>query len=117
MSAKSMLIAAPVAVLLCGAVTGAALASGGGGGGFSGAPSYSAPAYNAVEEYQKGVAALKGGDYREADRAFSHVLEVAPKDSNTLFAMGLNKVGEKDLKGAAKFYDLNRAGFAGGPNS
>ncbi len=89
-------------------MTGAALASGGGGGGgFSGggAPSFSAPAYNAVEEYRKGVAALKDGEYREADRAFSHVLEVAPKDSNTLFAMGLTKAGEKDLKGAARFYD------------
>jgi Tfp pilus assembly protein PilF len=112
MSAKNMLVAAPVAALLCGAMAGAALASGGGGGGsgfggggFGSAPSNSAPAYNAVEEYQKGVAALKDGDYREADRAFSHVIEVAPKDSTTLFAMGLAKAGEKDLRGAAKFYD------------
>jgi len=109
MSARNALVGASASVLLC-AMAGVALASGGGGGGGGGgfgggAPSVSAPAYNAVEEYQKGVAALKGGEYRDADRAFGHVLEVVPKDANTLFAMGLTKAGEKDLKGAARFYD------------
>src|ERR1700735_5198025 len=101
MSARNLLLGASASILL-GLTAGAALASGGGGGGggFGGGggggfPRDSAPRYNAVEEYQKGVAALKDAQYRDAERYFGHVLEVAPKDPNTLFALGMTKAGEK----------------------
>jgi len=113
MSGRQVLAGVSAATLLC-AAAGMALASGGGGGGMSpgmgmgsggGAPSMSAPRYNAVEEYRNGLAALQSSDYRTADKDFSHVLEVDPKDADTLFGMGLAKAGEKDPKSAAKFYD------------
>lgn len=91
---------------LIGMPAGTAQASGGGGGGGGGGvPSVSAPRYNVVEEYQSGVTALQSGDYRKADKNLGHVLEVAPKEPHALFAMGLAKAGEKDFKGASRFYD------------
>jgi Flp pilus assembly protein TadD len=86
-------------------VAGAAVASGGGGGGMSEMPSASGPAYDPVAEYQTGVAALRGSDFKTAEKAFGHVLEVNPKDANTLFLMGVTKTGKGDLKAAQKFYE------------
>jgi tetratricopeptide (TPR) repeat protein len=94
---------------VCALAAGAALASsgGGGGGGMGGAmmPSASAPSYNPVEEFHKGVDALKGQRYREAINAFDKVLAVAPKDSNTWTLMGLSKEGAGDMKGARTAYE------------
>jgi Flp pilus assembly protein TadD len=97
-----------ISVLAAGALAlagGAALASGGGGGGMSEMPSVSGPAYDPVAEYQKGVAALRANDFKSAEKAFGHVLEVNPKDANTLFLMGVAKTGKGDLKGAQKYYE------------
>ena len=97
-----------ISVLAAGALAlagGAALASGGGGGGMSEMPSASGPAYDPVAEYQKGVAALRANDFKGAEKAFGHVLEVNPKDANTLFLMGVSKAGKGDLKGAQKYYE------------
>ncbi|QUD87829.1 tetratricopeptide repeat protein [Phenylobacterium montanum] len=80
-------------------------ASGGGGGGMGGMPSMEAPQYDPVVEYQNGIAALKGGDYKAAERDFDHVLDVAPKNADALSMMGLAKSGKGDLKGAQRFYE------------
>jgi tetratricopeptide (TPR) repeat protein len=86
---------------------GAALASsgGGGGGGMGSMPSVSAPQYDVVQEYQQGVEALGANRYKDAERAFSHVLEVSPRDLNSLYMTGLAKAGEKDAKGASRFFE------------
>jgi tetratricopeptide (TPR) repeat protein len=84
---------------------GAAFASGSGGGGMSESPSASAPAYDPVAEYQKGVAALEASNFKDAERAFNHVLEVAPTDANSLYLLGVAKSGKGDLKGAQKAYE------------
>lgn len=104
---KVWLVATAAGVLVSGAGVGSSLAAGGGGGGgmTGGAPSSSAPSYDPVQEYQKGVQALKDGKWKDAQRAFDHVLSVAPKDSNTWTLMGLSKSGGGDLKGAAKAYE------------
>jgi tetratricopeptide (TPR) repeat protein len=78
-----------------------ALAAGGGGGGGS-LPSSSAPAYDPAADYAKGSAALRAGNYREADRAFRRVLQATPRDVNTLVLSGVSKAGLGDFKGAAK---------------
>ncbi|MDB5429082.1 MAG: hypothetical protein JWP35_198 [Caulobacter sp.] len=98
-------LAAALAAGAMAAASGMALASGGGGGGMSEMPSASGPAYDPVAEYQKGVAALRASDFKSAEKAFGHVLEVNPKDANTLFLMGVSKAGKGDLKGAQKYYD------------
>lgn len=80
-------------------------ASGGGGMGGGEMPSMAAPAYDPVVEYQKGVAALKAGDYRAAERDLDHVLQVAPTDPDALFLMGLAKNGKGDVKGAQRSFE------------
>lgn len=100
MTSALTLIAAPLA----------AHASGGGGGGMGmmgggGMPSSQAPAYDPVEEYRNGVADLQAGKFKDAERDFDHVLEVAPKSADALFMQGLARTGRGDLKGAARDYE------------
>ena len=83
-----------------------AWASGGGGmGGGMSMPSAQAPQYDPVEEYRNGVAALQAGKFRDAERDFDHVLDVAPRNADALFMMGMAKSGKGDLKGAARSYE------------
>jgi len=70
-----------------------------------GMPSIQAPAYDPVEEYRNGVAALQAGKFKDAERDFDHVLDVAPRNADALFMMGLAKTGKGDLKGAARAYE------------
>lgn len=79
-------------------------ASGGGGGGMSTAPSTSAPQYDAVAEYLKGVSALQAKNFKAAKLAFDHALTVSPRDANTQYLAGVARTGLSDLKGARKFY-------------
>ena len=83
-----------------------AIASGGGGGGgMGGMPSAQAPSYDPVEEYRNGVADLQAGKFKDAERDFDHVLDVAPRNADALFMMGVAKSGRGDLKGAARSYE------------
>lgn len=78
-------------------------ANGDGGGGAYGnneMPSVSAPRYDAAKEYQKGADALKAKDFKAADTAFEHVIEVAPNNANALTLSGVAKLGLNDMKGA-----------------
>jgi tetratricopeptide (TPR) repeat protein len=96
------------AMALLGAPMGAlASGGGGGGGGFGGGsvPSAQAPSYDPVVEYRNGLADLQSGKFKDAERDFDHVLEVAPKNADALFMMGMAKVGRGDLKGAERAYE------------
>jgi tetratricopeptide (TPR) repeat protein len=108
LSAQGMgrLLAAGSAVALIGAAQ-AAWASGGGGmgGGGMSMPSVQAPTYDPVEEYRNGVGYLQTGKFKEAEHAFDHVLDVAPRNADALFMMGMAKTGRGDLKGAARYYE------------
>jgi tetratricopeptide (TPR) repeat protein len=104
----SMRVAAFSLGLLAGAglsVGTADAASGGGSGGGPMSPSASAPQYDAAAEYRKGLEALKANDFKSAERAFGHVLEVAPDNAPTLVLYGMAKAGQDDLKGARKAYE------------
>lgn len=79
------------------------LANPGGSGG--NAPSASAPGYDPAAEYRKGIEALQAERYKEARKAFEHVLAVAPGDANTNLLAGLAAAGLNDLKGARKYYE------------
>jgi tetratricopeptide (TPR) repeat protein len=87
--------------------SGAALASGGGGGGgnLGAMPSASAPQYDVVQEYQNGVQALGANRYKDAERSFGHVLDMSPRDVNSLYMMGMARAGENDAKGASRFFE------------
>jgi tetratricopeptide (TPR) repeat protein len=99
------LLAAGSAVALLGAGS-AAWASGGGGmGGGMSMPSVQAPTYDPVEEYRNGIAALQAGKFKDAQHSFDHVLDVAPRNPDALFMMGMAKSGAGDLKGAARYYE------------
>jgi len=52
-------------------------------------------------EFHKGAEALKAGDFREAQKAFSKVLYLAPSNADVLFALGVADVGLGDLNSGA----------------
>ena len=62
------------------ALGGAAFAAGGGGGGGGGmdVPSASGPTYDPAVEYAKGVSALNGQNYKDAEKAFKRVVAARP---------------------------------------
>ena len=81
-----------------------ALSSGGGGGGGEGAsmPSSSAPEYDPVVEYRKGVDAFEAKDFKKAAAAFRHVVAVAPTHAPAQYLLGASLVGMGDYKHAIK---------------
>ncbi len=82
------------------------LAAGSGGGGGGGSfPSDSAPQYDPVVEYSKGIAALKANDFKAARTAFDRVLASAPRDANTNLLAGMAREGLGDWNGARKFFE------------
>lgn len=95
-------IAAVGAIALTGS---AALAAGSGGSGSGDMPSASGPAYDPVEEYQKGVAALDAGDYKQAQKAFIRVTAVAPQAPEAWFGLGRARSEAGDVKGARKAFE------------
>ena len=99
---KRALLIAVAAIAFSGAP---ALAGGSSGGSGSTAPSSSGPSYDPVEEYQKGVDALKSGEYKKAERAFKRVTKVAKKDANTRYMLGLAHLGQEENKAAAKSFE------------
>ena len=68
-------------------------------------PSSSAPSYDPAAEYMKGVAALNGQKYKEAERALSNVVEAAPKNADAWRLLGMANAGQNDLKGARRAYE------------
>ena len=95
-------------VLLC-AAFGAVpvLANGGGGGGGMGSnmmPSASSPNYDTAKEYQSGVAALKAGDFKAADKNFDHVLSDVPRSENALILSGFTKAQLGNFSAARSAY-------------
>ena len=88
-------------------LAGGALASGGGGGGGGGGGDMGSagPQYDPVAEYQKGVAALQASKWKDAERAFQHVTEAAPKAPEGWFFLGFSRAGQGDFKGARKAYE------------
>ena len=92
-----------VALILALASAQPALSSGGGGGG-GGAemPSSSAPAYDPVVEYRKGIAAFEAKDYKKAAAAFKHVVAVVPTHAPAQYLLGASLMGQGDYKRAIK---------------
>lgn len=86
----------------------AVLADGGGGGGNmrpNNAPSMSARSYDPTAEYKKGLEALQAQNYKDADRAFGHVLQSLPRDPNSNYMAGMARAGLGELKDASRFFE------------
>jgi tetratricopeptide (TPR) repeat protein len=82
------------------AVTPAWSAGGGGGGGGMSMPSDSAPQYDPVAEYQKGITAYQASDFKGAMRAFRNVLSVSPKHAPAQYLLGSSYMQLGDFKKA-----------------
>jgi tetratricopeptide (TPR) repeat protein len=95
-----MLIAVAAAAL----VATPALAAGGGGGGGGGGPSASGSRVDPVKRYAQGVEFMKAGNFKQAEKAFDDVLDVAAKDANTNYMMALAQVGQQDFNSARKYF-------------
>lgn len=100
-----LMIATAATAILAWSITGMALADGGGGGGGGGMPSISAPTYDPAVEYAKGVALMRGKDFKGAEKAFARVLSVLPKNADTLLLMGVSQSEQGNLKGARRAFE------------
>jgi tetratricopeptide (TPR) repeat protein len=111
MKRGQVILIASLAVL----IAAPALAASGGGGGGGGAPSASGSGVDPAKRYAQGVDLLKAGNYKQAEKAFDDVLDVAAKDANTNYMMALSQVGQDDFNSARKYlrnavkYDANHA--------
>lgn len=93
---------AALTLILALGVAGPALSSGGGGGGGSEMPSMSAPQYDPVVEYRKGIEAFEANDYKKAATAFKHVVAVVPTHAPAQYLLGASLMGQGDYKHAIK---------------
>lgn len=80
-----------------------ALAANGGGSGGGGSPSAGSN-IDPAKRYAQGVDLLKAGNYKQAEKAFDDVLDVATKDANVNYMMALSQVGQNDLNSARKYF-------------
>jgi tetratricopeptide (TPR) repeat protein len=108
-----LLIAAATAAIL---VQTPAIAANGGGSGGGGGPSGSGGSnVDPAKRYAQGVEFLKASNFKQAERAFDDVLDVAGKDANANYMMALSQVGQQDFGNARKYlrnavkYDANHA--------
>ena len=105
---RTLLIAASIV-----AIATPVIAESGGSSGGGGAPS--ASGFDPAKRYAAGVDYLDKKNYKQAERAFEDVLDVAARDANTNYMMALAQVGQEDFKNARKFlrnavkYDSNHA--------
>ena len=112
-SSRLLLAAAALAALV--ATPAIAAGGGGSGGGSSGGPSMSSSRVDPAKRYAQGVEFLKAQNYKQAEKAFDDVLDVAAKDPNTNFMMSLAQIGQQDFNNARKYlrnavkYDGNNA--------
>ncbi len=81
-----------------------AVAANGGGGGGGGSPSASGSGVDPAKRYAQGVELMKAGNYKQAEKAFDDVLDVAGKDANANYMMALAQVGQQDFNNARKFF-------------
>ena len=99
---RTMMLLAGVGLFACaGALAAPADPPGGAGGGASN----SAPRYDPVVEYRKGVEALQAERYKDALKAFERVLAVASTDANANYLAGRSAVGLQDFKKARRYYE------------
>jgi tetratricopeptide (TPR) repeat protein len=93
-----------------------AVASGGGGMGGGSMPSFTAPQYDPVQEYQQGMSDYQAGQFKSAARHFENVTDTQGHDANAWYMLGMARSGAGDLKGAekslAKSAKLDPAPFA-----
>ncbi|MFN3511777.1 MAG: tetratricopeptide repeat protein [Phenylobacterium sp.] len=96
-------------ILLAGAMlallAGPAWSAGSGGGGGGDLPSASGPSYDPAAEYAKGVAALNAGQAREAERAFTRVVQALPRNAEAWRLLGAANAAQDDHKGARRAYE------------
>jgi tetratricopeptide (TPR) repeat protein len=102
MSQKLNLTAALLALSLAMLPAQQAWTAGGGGGGGASMPSSSAPQYDPVAEYRKGVEAYQAKDYKKAAAAFERVVSVVPNHAPAQYLLGASQIGLGNFKKAKR---------------
>jgi Flp pilus assembly protein TadD len=106
-AAGATLVALPTFTVAMGGGGGMGMGGNGAVGGRMGMsePSSIQPEYDPAQEYQKGTAAFQAGKYKDAIRAFQHVVDAEPKSADGWLMLGESKSGAGDEKGAEKAYE------------
>ena len=68
------------------------------------APSTSARAYDPTQDYTRGLAALKAGQYHDAAKSLKRVTKAVPNNAETWRLLGEAEAGDGDWKGSGKAY-------------
>lgn len=105
---KKSLRATLVASVILGLAGPALAASGQGSGPIAGANNdelLNQTVYDPVEEYNKGVAALKEQRWQDAQRALSRLTAVSPRNAEAWRLLGMANAGQNDLKAAKRAYE------------
>ena len=102
---RSTSLVAGLALVIALLASPGARAAGSGGSGSGGVPSASAPTYDPADEYRKGVTALNDKKFKDAARAFGHVLDSTPRDPHANYLAGLANAGLGDFKRARSFFE------------
>jgi tetratricopeptide (TPR) repeat protein len=96
------LYAVAAAALILGAVFAQPVLAASGGGSMGGGSAPSGSTVDPAKAYQEGVAALNARDYRRAISKLRQVLDVAPNDPTTNYALGLAFIGDGQVRDARR---------------
>ncbi|MEQ8177094.1 MAG: tetratricopeptide repeat protein [Amphiplicatus sp.] len=96
-SITSMLLAAVSVAAFVSAAPSIAAPSGGG--------SLPSQQVDPAEAYREGVEALQAEDYKKAEKKFGEVLEVAPKNPEANYFMGVAKVARGKTKSSVRYFE------------
>ncbi len=102
MSGRSVSLAGAIALSLAMLPLQPAWSAGGGGGSGASMPSSSAPQYDPVAEYRKGVEAYQAADYKTAAAAFGRVVAVVPNHAPAQYLLGASQIGLGNYKKAKR---------------
>jgi len=98
---KALALGAAASLFVLAPDPGSRAAAMGGGG----SPSASAPVYDSAADYAAGLAALKAGEFKAAEKSLSRVASAAPDSAEVWRLLGEANAGQNDLKGARKAYE------------
>lgn len=106
MKTISTLCASALALTFLSVTPSYAAGSGSTGGSLGGSSNRNVPTtvYNPVQDYQKGVSAIKAQNYKQADKMFGRVLKATRRDAGANYYMGVAKAGQNKDKSSIRYF-------------
>jgi tetratricopeptide (TPR) repeat protein len=103
---RNLRFAMSMALAMTVAIAANVLASGGGGGSSAPSmPSVSTPQYDPAVEFKNGLDAMKASRFKDAQRAFDHVLAVDSRHVQANFMAGFSRASQGNDKAANRYYE------------